>query len=99
MSDLSNLLGDVYSSTDPDGPAVRHEPPAAGREPVQAAEVAPSWTTAPAPADEHGSPGAPGQAGGWTAAPSRDPGMPAMTPPISVRMWTPGDDDILPNLR
>ncbi|HEX4978857.1 MAG TPA: hypothetical protein VFV35_02215 [Acidimicrobiales bacterium] len=33
MSDLSNLLGDLYGdSQDPDGPSVRHEPAARDRE-------------------------------------------------------------------
>lgn len=31
MSDLSNLLGAVYGSSDPDGPSTRHEPSAAER--------------------------------------------------------------------
>ena len=31
MSDLSNLLGAVYGSNDPDGPSTRHEPSAADR--------------------------------------------------------------------
>lgn len=31
MSDLSNLLGAVYGSNDPDGPTTRHEPSAAER--------------------------------------------------------------------
>ncbi|HEX2850650.1 MAG TPA: hypothetical protein VHN98_08865 [Acidimicrobiales bacterium] len=85
MSDLSNLLGDVYSMADPDGPAVRHEPAAAARPAAPAAEVAPSWTAAPADAVP---------AGGWTTA--ADSLSHPMTPPLAVRMWTPGDDDIFP---
>ena len=37
MSDLSNLLGAVYGSNDPDGPSTRHEPSAAERAQVPAA--------------------------------------------------------------
>ena len=39
MSDLSNLLGAVYGSSDPDGPSTPHEPSAAER--AQAPEAAP----------------------------------------------------------
>ncbi len=39
MSDLSNLLGDVYGATSsPDGPPVRHEPPASERAPEWSSE-------------------------------------------------------------
>jgi hypothetical protein len=34
MSDLSNLLGDVYGDSSPDGPPVRREPAASERAPV-----------------------------------------------------------------
>ena len=37
MSDLSNLLGAVYGSSDPDGPSTRHEPSAAERAQMPAA--------------------------------------------------------------
>lgn len=50
MSDLSNLLGDVYSSIDPDGPSVAVEPSASQRGAFDWASDEASMTPAKAPA-------------------------------------------------
>jgi hypothetical protein len=50
MSDLSNLLGDVYSSIDPDGPAVSLEPSASQRAAFDWASDEASLTAAKVPA-------------------------------------------------
>ena len=83
MSDLSNLLGDVYGKGDLDGPGVRHEPPAAART-AEPAEAAPSWTSA-APAED-------GTAAWLTAETGSAPLLPGM----SAHLWVRGDDDIFP---
>lgn len=75
MSDLSNLLGAVYGSSDPDGPATYHEPSAAER--VQA----------PAPARIDDDLAAALSAALVTSAPDHQVGAPA--PAMAAPVYSP----------
>ena len=105
MSDLSNLLGAVYGSNDPDGPSTRHEPSAAER--AQMAAPAPridddlaaalsAALVTPTPDANVGAP-APVPTAPVAAAPA--PQQAAYVQPTyntgSVA-WAKGDDDIYP---
>ena len=101
MSDLSNLLGDLYGdSSNPDGPPVRREPAAAERAewaPARSdddlaaalsaalAEPAPTPAPAPAPPVMPQIP-APAAPAAWTAAPEPMPAPEAHVPSVSVSM-------------
>jgi hypothetical protein len=103
MSDLSNLLGDVYGDHSDDAP-VRREPSAAERsaadfdltsalsqalntEPVAMPTVDLSVAEAPA-------------SSGWASSPAPMPSV-SVTAPVpamaGARLWLAGDDDIFPN--
>ncbi|HEX7167427.1 MAG TPA: hypothetical protein VF230_10650 [Acidimicrobiales bacterium] len=82
MSDLSNLLGDLYSgASNPDGPSVRHEPAASDRRHEDddlAAALSAALSDTPAPASGGAAmrdvladmPAAPEARGAWTSAPA-----------------------------
>jgi hypothetical protein len=108
MSDLSNLLGDVYGDHSADAAPVRHEPAAAERSAsdfdLTAALSAALNDQAPAPVaaptvdlsiDE-------APAAGWAASPAAMPSM-SVTAPVPAMagggLWNPGDDDIFPSAK
>lgn len=101
MSDLSNLLGDLYGdSRDPDGPSVRHEPAAADRTEwsaartdddlaaaLSAALAEPPAAPAPAPAP------APAMPEVTTIADYVAP-APASTPAPVAQQWTSAPESV-----
>ena len=111
MSDLSNLLGAVYGSSDPDGPSTPHEPSAADR---AAQAVAPpridddlaaalsAALVSSTPENNVGMPAPVAPPPATTYAPAPVPPAPApepaYTPSYSAAMpsWSAGDDDIFP---
>jgi hypothetical protein len=115
MSDLSNLLGDVYGDHSPDAAPVRHEPAASERTPADfdltsALTAALNSEPAPMPAApvhtptvDLSEPAAPRT--GWASDPASMPSMPSMsvTAPVpamaGARAWNPGDDDIFPGTK
>lgn len=101
MSDLSNLLGELYGdSSDPDGRPVRHEPPAAERSDWQVSRTdddlaaalsaaladAPAPVAPPAPPAPASSPAAP--APSMPAVPSM-PVMPSVAPAQAEMAYAP----------
>ncbi|HVF33576.1 MAG TPA: hypothetical protein VM933_11125 [Acidimicrobiales bacterium] len=110
MSDLSNLLGDVYGDHSPDAAPVRREAPADQRgteDPTVArsAEHAPPSGSVvdavPLPSLSHMLPEAPSApSAAWTSTPAPAPApVPVATfdpAPAAGRSWMPGDDDIFP---
>ena len=111
MSDLSNLLGAVYGSNDPDGPSTRHEPSAADRAAQAPAppriddDLAAALSAALVSSTPEASVGMPAPvapASPTTYAPAPAPVAaapePAYTPSYSAAMpsWSAGDDDIFP---
>jgi hypothetical protein len=104
MSDLSNLLGDVYGDhSSPDAAPVRHEPAAADRVDLTAgltaafAAPAPAPAPAPMPMVDLSVSEAP-KAPAWTSAPSVSVSapVPAMA---GGSFWAAGDDDIFPPVK
>ena len=104
MSDLSNLLGDVYGDhSSPDAAPVRHEPAAADRVDLtaglSAAFSAPAPAPAPMPTPMVDLPSA--EAPSWAAAPA----MPSVSVSAPVpamaggSFWAAGDDDIFPTAK
>ena len=110
MSDLSNLLGAVYGSNDPDGPSTRHEPSAAERTAQPAApriddDLAAALSAAlvsPTPEANMATPA-------YAPAPAPAPAMPAAAAPVAqpayaptyntgTVSWSAGDDDIFPSI-
>ena len=111
MSDLSNLLGAVYGSNDPDGPSTRHEPSAAERAAMPAAaprideDLAAALSAAlvtPTPDQNVGAPApvAAAPAAPFAAAQPAPAPMPAPQPAYVPAMasWAPGDDNIFPSV-
>ena len=111
MSDLSNLLGDVYGDHSPDAAPVRREPAAAERSSgdfdlTAALSAALNTDTAVAPAPVVPAVDlseAPKASSGWAS--EAIPAMPSMsvTAPVpamaGARAWAPGDDDIFPGVK
>ena len=105
MSDLSNLLGDVYGDhSSPDAAPVRHEPTAADRVDLTAGLTAALTVPAPAPAPaplpmvDLSVSEAPAPA--WTSEPAPIPAVSVSAPvPAMVggSSWASGDDDIFPS--
>ena len=100
MSDLSNLLGDVYGDhSSPDAAPVRHEPAASDRVDLTAGLTAALAAPAPAPAplptvDLSVAEAAPA----WTTDPSPIPvSVSAPVPAMVGASWAAGDDDIFPS--
>lgn len=102
MSDLSNLLGDVYGDhSSPDAAPVRHEPTAANRLDLTAGLTAAlTIPAAPAPmptpvVDLHAA-----EAPSWTSAPAAYPNVSVSAPVPAMAggpAWATGDDDIFPS--
>jgi hypothetical protein len=113
MSDLSNLLGDVYGDHSPDAAPVRREPAADQRSAADfdltsALTAALNSEPAPMPAPAAYAPTvdlseAPAARSGWASDPASMPSMPSMsvTAPVpamaGAHAWNPGDDDIFPS--
>ena len=108
MSDLSNLLGDVYGDhSSPDAAPVRHEPAAADRVDLTAGLTAALTMPAPVPAPMPAplpmvdlsvaeAPAPPA----WTSAPAPLPSVSVSAPVpamASGSLWAAGDDDIFPS--
>lgn len=99
MSDLSNLLGDVYGDhSSPDAAPVRHEPAAADRIDLAAgltAALSVPAPVAPAPMPMVDLSVSEAPAPAWTSAPSM-----SVTAPVPAMaggsLWSNGDDDIFP---
>jgi hypothetical protein len=94
MSDLSNLLGDVYGDhSSPDAAPVRHEPAAYDRMPM-----APAPAPAPMPMVDLSAVEAPAPA--WVEpAPAPAPSFSVSAPVPAMAggsLWANGDDDIFP---
>ena len=109
MSDLSNLLGAVYGSNDPDGPSTPHEPTAAERaqmpaEPRIDADLAAALNAAlVAPTPDQSvaaqAPVAYAPAPAFAGA-SEVPAPTTYVPSYNAGMaaWAHGDDDIFPTV-
>lgn len=104
MSDLSNLLGDVYGDhSSPDAAPVRHEPAAADRFDLTAGLAAALTVPAPAPAPAPmpmvvDLPAA--EAPSWTSAPAPMSSVSVSAPVPAMAggsHWAAGDDDIFPS--
>ncbi|HUP86184.1 MAG TPA: hypothetical protein VM143_11000 [Acidimicrobiales bacterium] len=103
MSDLSNLLGDVYGERSAaDAAPVRHEPAAADRSDLiaglNAAFPAPVPAPAPLPMVDLTAVEAPMPS--WTSTPVAAPSVSVSAPVPAMAggtFWTPGDDDIFPS--
>ena len=102
MSDLSNLLGDVYGDhSSADAAPVRHEPAAADRVDLAAGMTAALSTPAPAPvpAPQPMVDLSAAEAPSWTSAPAA-PSMSVSAPVPAMAggsQWANGDDDIFPS--
>lgn len=107
MSDLSNLLGAVYGSSDPDGPSTRHEPSAAERVQVPPAplriddDLAAALSQALVTSAPEQSVGTPAPVPAYAAPVIPAPAIPenVYTPSAyspAVVNWSAGDDDIFP---
>ena len=108
MSDLSNLLGDVYGDHSPDAAPVRREPAATERSAsdfdltaaLSAALTEPASAPVAMPTVDLSAAEAP--AAGWAVS-GGVPTMPSMsvTAPVpamaGARLWVTGDDDIFPS--
>lgn len=98
MSDLSNLLGDVYGDhSSADAAPVRHEPAAADRVDLTAGLSAVLAAPAPAPAPVVDLPAA--EAPVWATAPAPLPSVSVSAPVPAMAgasFWVAGDDDIFP---
>ena len=104
MSDLSNLLGDVYGDhSSPDAAPVRHEPAAADRMDLTVgltAALAPAPAPAPAPMPMVDLSVAEAPAAAWTTAPAPLPSVSVSAPVPAMAggpAWAAGDDDIFPS--
>ena len=99
MSDLSNLLGDVYGDhSSPDAAPVRHEPAAADRVDLTAGLAAALTVPAPMPTPMVDLPAA--EAPSWTSAPAAYPNVSVSAPVPAMAggsNWANGDDDIFPS--
>ena len=100
MSDLSNLLGDVYGDhSSPDAAPVRHEPAAADRMDLTAglsAALAPAPAPAPTPMPMVDLSVA--EPAAWTTAPAPSVSVSAPVPAMAGGpAWAAGDDDIFPS--
>ena len=103
MSDLSNLLGDVYGDhSSPDAAPVRHEPAAADRLDLTAGLTAAFAVPAPAPAPMPTPivdlPAA--EAPSWASDPAPLPSVSVSAPVpamAAAASWAAGDDDIFPS--
>ena len=101
MSDLSNLLGDVYGDhSSPDAAPVRHEPAAADRVDLNDLAAALIVPAAPAPLPTVDLPAAEAPQA-WTTAPAPAPAMSvSVSAPVPAMSggpsWANGDDDIFP---
>ena len=101
MSDLSNLLGDVYGDhSSPDAAPVRHEPAAADRVDLTAGLTAALSVPAPAPMPSVDLSVAEAPAQAWTSAPAPMPSVSVSAPVPAMAggpSWSAGDDDIFPS--
>lgn len=112
MSDLSNLLGAVYGSSDPDGPSTRHEPSAAERVQVPPAplriddDLAAALSQALVTSTPDQAIAAPAPVPAYAPPPSAPAAVPTPAMPQNVyaapayvppaMTWCAGDDDIFP---
>lgn len=103
MSDLSNLLGAVYGSNDPDGPSTPHEPSAAERAQVPSAppriddDLAAALSAALVTSTPAQSVGAPAPVNPAPAPVATiEYAQPAPVYNAVPLSWAKGDDDIFP---